>query len=170
MQALSRCSRPRRGQATVELALVLPLCLWLMLGVIDFGRVVHLYVGATNAAREGARYCSLYPADTAANLAARVKDDPVGAPGAATNPSLPDRSELGGRFPTATISAWLEASATASATDPSARCPNAQDGRDVTVEVADNFHPITPFITRITGSPIAVRASATMVVFRASTS
>ena len=70
---LARFARPRRGQATVELALILPLCLWLMLGVIDFGRAVHLYVGATNAAREGARYWASNPTATTAAVQAKVQ-------------------------------------------------------------------------------------------------
>ena len=65
--------RPRHGQSMVELALVLPLCLWIMLGVIDFGRAVHLYVGATNAAREGARYWASTPSAAAAAVQARVQ-------------------------------------------------------------------------------------------------
>src|SRR6266487_4084474 len=48
--------RADRGQSMVELALVLPFCLWVLLGIIDFGRVYYFYTAATNAAREGARY------------------------------------------------------------------------------------------------------------------
>ena len=48
--------RPRRGQSMVELALILPVCLWLLLGIVDFGRVYFFYITASNVAREGARY------------------------------------------------------------------------------------------------------------------
>lgn len=50
-----------RGQALVELAIMLPILLIILLGVIDFGRVFYAYVTITNAAREGARYGSLHP-------------------------------------------------------------------------------------------------------------
>jgi Flp pilus assembly protein TadG len=50
-----RTSSRTRGQALAELALVLPVFLLLALAVFDIGRGVFLYVGLTNAAREGAR-------------------------------------------------------------------------------------------------------------------
>lgn len=44
-----------RGQAMVELALVLPLLVLLMVGVFDVGRAVFAYNTVNNAAREGGR-------------------------------------------------------------------------------------------------------------------
>lgn len=43
------------GQAMVEMALVLPLLLFLLLAIIQLGFVVKAYVSVTNSAREGAR-------------------------------------------------------------------------------------------------------------------
>jgi Flp pilus assembly protein TadG len=51
-------SRPRRrgrGQALVEFALVLPVFLLIMLGVVDFGRAVYGFNTIGNAARVGGR-------------------------------------------------------------------------------------------------------------------
>jgi len=50
-----------RGQSLVEMALVLPLLLLLVLGIIDFGRAFNNYIIITNAAREGARYAARFP-------------------------------------------------------------------------------------------------------------
>lgn len=47
---------PAIGQALVEFALLLPILLLLVLGVIEFGRIFLLYTEASNAAREAARY------------------------------------------------------------------------------------------------------------------
>ena len=47
--------RRERGAAAVELAIVLPLLLLLVGGIIDFGRLMFAEVMVTNAAREGAR-------------------------------------------------------------------------------------------------------------------
>jgi Flp pilus assembly protein TadG len=48
--------RPRsRGQALVELALVLPIFLVLFMGVVDLGGAFFAYNSVTNAAREGTR-------------------------------------------------------------------------------------------------------------------
>lgn len=43
------------GQALVEFALVLPIFLVLLFGLVDFGRAFHTWLLVTNAAREGAR-------------------------------------------------------------------------------------------------------------------
>lgn len=55
MQALLRFLKDNRGQSVVELALVLPVLLLLLGGMIEFGRVFHDYLVVTAAAREGAR-------------------------------------------------------------------------------------------------------------------
>lgn len=52
-------SRIRRGQAMVELALVLPLFLMIFFGIIILGVGVFYQQQVTNAAREAARYASI---------------------------------------------------------------------------------------------------------------
>ena len=44
-----------RGAAAVEFALLLPLLLILVFGIIDFGRMLNAQITLTEAAREGAR-------------------------------------------------------------------------------------------------------------------
>ncbi len=60
----SRQTRPRRGAATVEFAVVLPVLLTFILGIIEFGRLVMVAQVSTNAARETARYASQGSANT----------------------------------------------------------------------------------------------------------
>ena len=48
-----------RGAAAVEFALLLPILLFLIFGIIDFGRALNAQVTLTQAAREGARLASL---------------------------------------------------------------------------------------------------------------
>ncbi|MGD8320230.1 MAG: TadE/TadG family type IV pilus assembly protein [Gemmatimonadota bacterium] len=61
MSAAAKRTRPRRtqdkraGQALVEFALVVPLLLILILGVVEFGRAWNVYQVMTDAAREAAR-------------------------------------------------------------------------------------------------------------------
>ena len=50
-----RNKQDRRGTAMVEMALVLPIFLMLVLGIIEFGRAMMIANLVTNAAREGAR-------------------------------------------------------------------------------------------------------------------
>ena len=46
------------GQSVIELAFVAPILILIFAGVVDFGRLYHAYVAATNAARVGAEYAS----------------------------------------------------------------------------------------------------------------
>jgi TadE-like protein len=48
-----------RGAAAVEFALLLPLLLILVFGIIDFGRMLNAQITLTEAAREGARASAL---------------------------------------------------------------------------------------------------------------
>lgn len=48
-----------RGAAAVEFGLLLPLILLIVLGIIDFGGMLHAQVTLTQAAREGARVAAL---------------------------------------------------------------------------------------------------------------
>ena len=47
----------------MEFAIVLPLLLLLVFGLLDLGRLFHALITITNAAREGARYGIIYPDD-----------------------------------------------------------------------------------------------------------
>lgn len=63
------------GQAMVEFALVLPIFLILLGGIIDFGWVFGNKLVAANASREAARYASIHANDSSyANYAAFVTD------------------------------------------------------------------------------------------------
>ena len=48
--------RGERGQALAEFALVLPLILFFIAGILEFGRAWNIKQAITDAAREGARY------------------------------------------------------------------------------------------------------------------
>lgn len=47
-----------RGQSMVEFALVAPLLLALLIGILEFGRMVFVYASVTNASREAVRFAS----------------------------------------------------------------------------------------------------------------
>lgn len=51
--------RNRKGQSMVEFALVLPLLLLLLGGIIDFGHAFYQYSSIENAARDAARRASI---------------------------------------------------------------------------------------------------------------
>lgn len=51
--------RSDRGAAAVEFALVVPILLALLLGIIEFGRAYNVQISLTHAARESARYMAI---------------------------------------------------------------------------------------------------------------
>lgn len=67
-----------RGAAAVEFALLFPLLMLILFGIIDFGRALNAQITLTQAAREGARLDALgQPNVQAATQAAATGLDPV---------------------------------------------------------------------------------------------
>lgn len=60
-----------RGATAVEFALVLPILLVLVIGIIEFGRAYHVQTTLSNAARDGARVMALQDSATAARATAK---------------------------------------------------------------------------------------------------
>jgi Flp pilus assembly protein TadG len=52
--------RSWRGQELVEFALVIPVLVLFLFGVLDVARIFHALIAVSNAAREGARYGMAY--------------------------------------------------------------------------------------------------------------
>lgn len=56
--------RDQRGTSLVEFALIAPLLLLLLIGIVDVARIVNAYVTVSHASREGAHWASLHPIST----------------------------------------------------------------------------------------------------------
>jgi Flp pilus assembly protein TadG len=67
----TRRLRSERGAELIEFALVLPLLLFVIMGLVDFGFMFQRFEVVTNAAREGARMAVL-PGYVTADVQARV--------------------------------------------------------------------------------------------------
>jgi Flp pilus assembly protein TadG len=82
--------RDARGQALIEMAMVLPLLLLLIAGIVDFALLFQSYEVVTNAAREGARVAVL-PGYTTADVEDRVASyiTAAGLPGTPTTTVTP---------------------------------------------------------------------------------
>ena len=65
--------RSERGAELIELAIVLPILLFIVAGIMDFGFLFQRYEALTNAAREGARMASM-PEYTDNDVIARVQE------------------------------------------------------------------------------------------------
>ncbi len=71
-QLAKKLRRSKRGQSLVEIALILPILLIILFGIMEFGRVFHSYLVITHAAREGARYGII--SKDAAQIKQKVQD------------------------------------------------------------------------------------------------
>lgn len=84
-------ARPDRGAALVEMALVLPLLLMLLIGIVSAGIAYNHQLGLTHAAREAGRYGATLPVTNYAStaewldaVAARALDEAIGTLGPGT--------------------------------------------------------------------------------------
>lgn len=66
-----------RGVAAVEFALLLPLLLLIIFGLVDFGRALNAQITLTQAAREGARVAALGGATSQVQSRATLAADPL---------------------------------------------------------------------------------------------
>ena len=105
-----------RGAAAVEFALLLPLLVMIVFGLIDFGRAINTQITLTQAAREGARSLALGQS----TYQSRAQAAAIGLSGM-TVTELPDSLGVTG-------------------------CPagSAQTGDDAVVKVTYTFSFITP--------------------------
>lgn len=166
-----------RGQSLVEFALVLPIFLMLVFGLIDTGRFVFMHSALSQAAREGARLGAVeaYWVQSTWVGPAPVCSNTGGGPQAPKCPATPavlrqDILDAANRemtpFANITI-AQLYTSCDAS-TPPSGNwttttCTNNQPGNLLSVRVVYSITPMTPLISRFFPS-ITSTASATMVI------
>ena len=129
-------SRRRRGQATVEFALTIPVVLLLILGLVDLGRLMWAYESLAHAVREGTRYAivhgsaSSHPADQVAIRNVVVQMAP---------PLEPDGITV--------LVTWN---------------PSNAPGSQVTVEGRYTFHPATVFFAQ--GISIDILSRSTMTI------
>jgi len=162
-QAHEQRRRRQSAQSLTEFALILPVLMLILLGVVDFGRVFYYWTSIANAAREGARYGITHPtaitptckADPS-NIKYRVKQE------AGTTVVLAD--------PNIAVY-WVDAT-TGVRTDAAANCnPLPGDQRiyqnpnALRVDVSYDFRAITPLISNFWGGgALRIVSSSTMVI------
>lgn len=64
----------QKGQSLLEFALLLPILLLILAGVLDLGRLYYAYVAVTDAAAEGAAYAAIHPNAPYAEIEARATE------------------------------------------------------------------------------------------------
>jgi Flp pilus assembly protein TadG len=141
---LDRVFHPRnhRGQALVELALIVPIMLLLFLATIDLGRLYYSTITVSNAAREAALEATVHPTSYIAGTCD------------------PDTSSIVCAAVNEAASSWV----TVAPGDVALTCtPSCSEdyGNTVNVTVTGNFKLLTPLISGFTGgSNVTLTATA----------
>lgn len=140
-----------RGQSLVELSVSLLVLLYLLSGAVEFGIAFFQFVQLRDAAQEGALYSSMItsPDKAQATIETRVR----GASSSPIDLSIPCGS--GGVCITVTSK---DSSGT------SQPISSACEGDSITVEVLYNHQVFMPFMTRIIGPTVPLRATVTDTV------
>lgn len=81
MRIISKLSKSEKGQSAVEFALILPILLLLILGMIEYGWLLNAQITLTSAAREGARVAAVAVVDKRVNALAAINNSVNGKSG-----------------------------------------------------------------------------------------
>jgi TadE-like protein len=180
---LKRFARSERSQSLVEFAIVAPLLLVLIFAVVDFGRVIYIYVTLNQAVNEGVRVAirasPLLPTNSDVETAVKqhaidvslANPCPNGPITSATPPANQGWLYITEPIPQSTWPSpvepfapglknapggqmWAVSNGTCSATNP------AYDHAPLQVTIRYNFVPITPLIQQWFTDHIIVKAAA----------
>ena len=171
--------RGQRSQAIVEFAIVAPVLLLLLFGIVDFGRVIYVYATINQAVNEGARTAirdsALLP--TNADVENAVKQHAVDVslanpcPNGPITSSTPPANQgwlyITEQNPPSTVETlspslenapggqvWGNDTGTCSATNP------AHDHAALQITIRYNFVPFTPLLQQVTANHIVITAAA----------
>ena len=87
-----------RGQSFVEFAFIMPFLVFLVLGIIQFGRALHNYLVIADAARVGAREGAVHRTTACSSAITKINSLGVLPSGATPSCSTPDGLVTGGRL------------------------------------------------------------------------
>lgn len=180
MKVRERSRWHQRSQSMVEFALVAPLLLLLLFGIVDFGRIIYVYVTLNQAVNEGVRTAirdsPLLP--TNADVETAVKTHAVDVslanpcPNGPITTAVPPANQgwlyITEPDPPSAVEAlspslenapggqmWAVSTGSCSATNP------AHGHADLQVTIRYNFVPFTPLIQQLTAGDIVITAAAT---------
>jgi hypothetical protein len=172
---ITKLVRSQRSQSMVEFAIVAPLLLLLIFGIVDFGRVVYIYITLNQAVNEAARVAirdsPLLPTNSDVERAARIhavdvslaNPCPNGPITGAAPPANQGWIYITEPNPPSTVESlaptlenapggqmWAFDNGTCSATNP------ANNHAPLQVTIRYNFVPITPIIQQFASNIIIV--------------
>lgn len=166
---MSRGRRRSRGQTLVEFALVFPVFILLLFGIIDVGRLVYLNSTLSQAAREGARAGSV---EASYRGSSATGCNTAGGPVCPANDStlLTHITSAANRMmsPFGSVANTYMNCVAATGTPPTgawtgATCASTTSGGQISVRVTASFTPLTPVIGQIIGTR-TLQGTATMAI------
>jgi hypothetical protein len=125
----------RRGQSLVEFALVLPIFMLILSGILDFGFLLYSRMSVINAAREGARTAVMIQAPIAGEIVSTAKDSAVSA--AAQGGITVDRGHVD-------VTCLQTSVSPTSITPVPGGCDHAVSGDSVSVKIDYSYHTFFP--------------------------
>ena len=84
---MRKICKNEKGQALLEFALVLPLLLMILCGIMDFGWIYYNQLAIENSAREGARFAAVSTAPEAGDTSTADRDNRIKAKVLAVSPN-----------------------------------------------------------------------------------
>lgn len=72
-RVLPRLRRDRRGVSAIEFALVAPVLILMVIGILQMGAMFYAQAALQSAVADGARFATIFPRPTPAQVAARIE-------------------------------------------------------------------------------------------------
>lgn len=140
MKNLIRKTRWEKAQAMVEFALIIPILLALLYGIIEFGRLLFIYSAVTTASREAARYGSAAGkgAGVTIDLSSSKYNDCEGIRAAAR------RSAIALTLPDSAINISYDSGPGTAKISTTCPTPIFNLGDRIVVTITNNYSPILP--------------------------
>lgn len=132
MIGIKKIIKDQKGQSMVEFALILPILIVMIFGILEFGRIYYAQIVLTRSAREAVRLCAVGKTDD--EVVQRIYE---------ITP-LPDLAQ---NLNIEYISPPQE---------------ERKTGDPVTVKISYKLTLIAPFISNFLGNPLTLKAEATM--------
>lgn len=162
----------KRGQALVEMAIILPVLILMLLLAVDFGRVFFGWVALNNATRIGANEAAKNPTPWSLGTTDDLYYSRMASDLASLNCSIPDYDGDGRTNETDGSAELVQDLKAAASPEVQPQFVNTVDTSDpheagdlVTVNLDCDFTFITPLVGLIVGDPMPISATATFTVF-----
>jgi Flp pilus assembly protein TadG len=171
---MSLGGRRPRGQALVELALIIPVLVFIVFGITDIGRAYYQYTTMTEAVREGARYAAVNWSNSSGGGSA-TNSNAASAPFNTTQGRiqyvgrtagmtfLNDASHIAvtyydGTDPSLTQCAHWDAATNNVVLDNSYTSTHPRTGDLIKVRLDYTFKPLVPIVSQVTGAAFNLTA------------